>query len=210
MIEETLMKVERAARFYKSWSGSGKPKEVWVVIHGYGQLARYFIKKFSGLAGNDVMVIAPEALNYFYVSGFSGRIGASWMTGEKREDEINDYLNYLEKLAHEEIPAGIPVSCLGFSQGAETASRWVAKTKINIERLLLWGGIAAPDLSDEDISKLNRIKIETVIGDKDEFISPDMAEKLIKKMRDKFAALKVHRYNGGHDIDPATLNEIIL
>ena len=36
--------------------------------------------------------MAPEGLSRFYLEGFSGKVGATWMT---REDRLNDIDNYL-------------------------------------------------------------------------------------------------------------------
>ena len=40
-------------------------------------------------------IIAPQGLHKFYLEGTSGRVGASWMTKENREDDIKNYLVYL-------------------------------------------------------------------------------------------------------------------
>ena len=78
------IKVEKTATYYSS--GNIKTaKTIWFVLHGYGMLAEYFIKKFDSIVNNDNCVIAPEGLSKFYTKGFYGRVGASWMTKENRE-----------------------------------------------------------------------------------------------------------------------------
>lgn len=74
--------------------------------------------------------MAPEALNRFYLEGFAGRVGATWMTKEERLQEIDDYVNYLNQL-YKTILANtdtseITVNILGFSQGVATVCRWIA------------------------------------------------------------------------------------
>jgi hypothetical protein len=61
-------------------------------------IRRVFIQKFKELASENTLIVAPEALSRFYLNGFSGRVGATWMTKEARDTEILDYLNYLNKL----------------------------------------------------------------------------------------------------------------
>jgi hypothetical protein len=52
---------------------------VWFVCHGYGQLAAYFIRHFAFLTENApaTVVIAPEGLSRFHLSGNGGRVGAT-------------------------------------------------------------------------------------------------------------------------------------
>lgn len=38
-----------SARYYTLGELTANTKSIWFVIHGYGQLAKYFLPKFSGL-----------------------------------------------------------------------------------------------------------------------------------------------------------------
>ena len=62
-------------------------KKVLYVLHGYGQLAEFFVRKFREL-GDEYLIVAPEGMHRFYLQGSSGRVGASWMTKEDREQDI--------------------------------------------------------------------------------------------------------------------------
>ena len=42
-------------------------REVWIVCHGYGQLATTFIDEFAHIASPNLCVIAPEAQYRFYL-----------------------------------------------------------------------------------------------------------------------------------------------
>lgn len=117
-------------------------KTFWIVLHGYGYLAEFFIKKFEPVANNETCIIAPEALSRFYLNGFSGRIGANWMTKLQRKEEIIDYTNYLQLLYETVIldikHENIKVNIVGFSQGGATAIRWFAAKKINCSNFIMW------------------------------------------------------------------------
>ena len=120
------------ARYYTLGHLGPSTKSVWFVLHGYGQLAAYFIKKFDTLKDNNIYVIAPEALSRFYVDPLqstgraSDRVGATWMTKENRLTDIENYLTYLNRLyLNLDLPDSVPVTILGFSQGAATVSRWI-------------------------------------------------------------------------------------
>src|SRR5207245_2948078 len=42
-------------------------REIWFVLHGYGQLASSFIRAFAPLDDGTRLIVAPEALNRFYL-----------------------------------------------------------------------------------------------------------------------------------------------
>ena len=55
----------RTARYWHV--GTPDARDVWVALHGYGQLAEYFVRHFVPFAGDERLVVAPEALSRFYV-----------------------------------------------------------------------------------------------------------------------------------------------
>ena len=142
------------ARYFKIGQLDSKTKAIWIVLHGYGQLAQYFIRNFSFFEEHNICVIAPEGLSRFYLEDVqsraqtgNNRVGSTWMTKENRLADIANYLNYLNALYAKEVgDSTLPVTVLGFSQGAATASRWVLDKKIRFDRLILWAGILPPDM----------------------------------------------------------------
>src|SRR4051812_41555257 len=120
------LKVEKTARVVTNDADPKKIRSVWLIAHGYGHLANYFINKFSELNSTDNLVIVPEGLHRYYLNGHSGKVGASWMTKEEREKDIEDYVNYLDKVYETYISPledKIIVNALGFSQGGATICR---------------------------------------------------------------------------------------
>ena len=190
---------------------SEPPAELWYVCHGYGQLAHRFIKRFEALASADRVVVAPEGLSRFYVRGAGGTVGASWMTREDREEEIADYVRFLDALYDELVAAwgGPPrrVVVLGFSQGCATASRWVARGAVVVDRVVLWGGLPAHDLTDADLTVLadRRAPVALVVGDQDATVPPAGVREAESGLAAGGVPTEVIRYRGGHEIDPATL-----
>ncbi|MHB8905031.1 MAG: alpha/beta hydrolase [Melioribacteraceae bacterium] len=206
--------ISKTARYSILGKHSEKINSVWFVLHGYGQLAEEFIKYFKPVANEKTLVIAPEALNRFYLKGFSGKIGATWMTKEAREEEINDYVNYLDSVYDEVIKYGLTnnakITVLGFSQGTSTACRWLTKGRSKIERLILWGGGIPQDVDLEFHHKLfNSVNLEIVIGNEDQFISAEQLEKEIKRFEAIKLNYKIHRFNGKHEIKADILRQLI-
>ena len=79
-VHEHSIKVENTAHYVSLGELNRETKEIWIVCHGYGQLAKFFIRKFKILQKESVYIVAPQGFHKFYLKGFSGRVGASWMT----------------------------------------------------------------------------------------------------------------------------------
>ncbi|RZK92309.1 MAG: phospholipase, partial [Hymenobacter sp.] len=98
---EHHLTISRTARYQQLGEFSAATRQLWLVAHGYGQLAEYFMRHFNSVHGLDptgTVIVAPEALSRFYISGTSGRVGASWMTTADRLVEIADQAAYLDAL----------------------------------------------------------------------------------------------------------------
>jgi predicted esterase len=160
-IHELHLEVPRQARLALLGSPEGEPEELWIVLHGYRQLARRFLRPFSAIATPGRRVVAPEGHSRFYLEGAPGPhrsgdpVGASWMTREDRESEIRDYVAYLDRVWRRFGGAGVPLTVLGFSQGVHTAARWIATGEVPglvpgqagpPPRLILWGAALPRDL----------------------------------------------------------------
>lgn len=207
MTEITLKNivVEKSARYFVLNENAEEPEEMWFVLHGYGQNAEEFLKIFSAFAGTRKIIIAPEALNRFYIKRFTGKTGASWMTREDRENEISDYTAYLTAIY--KLTAGkyrdgdIKINVLGFSQGTATACRWIAAGGLKFSKLVLWGGGIPPDVElSQNRSLLNSLSLKMIIGDKDEFVTPEKLTAEEDRMKTAGIKYKLIRYEGYHSI----------
>jgi predicted esterase len=177
------------------------------VLHGYGQLADYFIRKFEVLNNGKNFIVAPEGLSRFYVKGHAGRVGASWMTKEERLQEIEDYVNYLDALYHHLHIFNKKIIVLGFSQGAATASRWVATSKqLKNPLLVLYGSVFPPDFPFQQQTFKHSPLL--VYGNNDEFIHENDIRAHIDFLMENKITPKVIRYEGKHDIYPEVLLKI--
>lgn len=206
------IKVSKTATYYVAGNPNNEIKNIWFLIHGYGQLAKYFLKDLEFLSAPDTILVAPEGLHRFYVEGFSGKVGASWMTKEDRENEISDYTNYLDKL-YKEIKSNLKTSTpklniLGFSQGAATAAQWLFNKKIKIDRLILWAG-TLPNLNRERVKLLNSTKLYFVIGNKDQFINETQLTELSNYFDENEVRYRLIRFEGKHEIQKEVLKNFI-
>ncbi len=186
------------------------PAECWLVYHGYGQLAHRFLRRFEGLEQPGRWIVAPEGLSRFYVNGSHGHVGASWMTREDRDGEIEDYLGYLDALyanLFSNAATAPRIVLLGFSQGCATASRWAARGVARPARLVLWGELQAQDLTDEDYRRLREHGTEVllIVGREDPYVSLTAVERAAKELEAQGLTVRTVSFAGGHDIDGPTL-----
>lgn len=210
--QEHRLAVERSARVYTL--GAPAAPDVWVVLHGYGQLAARFIKHFAVLAGPHRTVVAPEALNRFYLdaprvggpSAAERRVGTTWMTREDRDAEIADYVAYLDRVCSTLFPAAQRLTVLGFSQGVATACRWVALGTAPVQRLILWAGPVPPDLDARRLAqRMGSTPVEIVLGSSDEFAGARVLDDELALLREAGLLHRLVTFDGGHTIDPGVL-----
>lgn len=191
---EHRLDVSRSARVYSL--GGEAAREAWVVLHGYGQLAARFLARLGGLATPARLVVAPEALSRFYLDAGTGRVGASWMTKEDREREIEGYLAYLDTVREELLP-GLPLTVLGFSQGVATASRWAAASRPSPVRLVCWGGLVPEEIA---AARLAQTRLTYVVGEKEEWAPAPAVEAQAASFRSGGVTADVVGFDGGHEI----------
>jgi len=187
-------------------------KHIWIVLHGYDQLARYFLRPFEGLE-TDRLIAAPEGLSRFYSDIAHTRVGATWMTREDRDHEIMDQTAYLDRLAdhlQQQCQPGTPLSVLGFSQGVVTACRWALSSKVTMERLVLWGGTIPPEPDATALrEKLNGMKVELVHGEQDRLVKEQALLHNGSRLREAGIDHQIIRFTGGHELERLTLKRIL-
>jgi predicted esterase len=211
-----MLRVERFARYATLGPEDGTAGEVWFVLHGYGQLAAKFLRAFHVLDDGTRLIVAPEALNRFYLVGVDTAaaadrpVGATWMTKEDRINEIHDYVAYLDAVAARllgSLPSAARVVVLGFSQGTATAARWIASGSIKPAHVILWGGFPPPDL-DWSARPLRSTTLQIVLGSRDQFVSSDRLAAEERRLREHDVSYQLTRYDGGHAIVATTLSEL--
>lgn len=209
------IKVSRQARYYLNAEPTADTEYLWIACHGYGQLAQYFIKNFEVLDPVRHLVVAPEAMNRFYLQSEKGRrVGAAWMTREDRHNEIADYVAYLNGV-YEEVKALLnnrPLTkiAFGFSQGTATISRWAFQGNFDPEYLVLWAGDLPYDLDREkDLETLRKLNVWMALGNEDPYITPEKLAELEAQYRKMNFDWHMHTFAGKHTIPPKELQALV-
>lgn len=218
-MQEHHITVPRTARYYTLGDAHGDIREVWFVCHGFSQLAGRFLRHFAAIDDGTRLIIAPEALNRFYIDPASvptpdRRVGATWMTREDRVTEISDYVSYLDALYDqffEEIKRDdVQVYAFGFSQGVATVSRWAVFGRAKFDRMILWAGGVPPDLDlRQHADRLRGASLTLVVGDRDEFIKPEHVEEQERRLSDHGIPFEMVSFNGGHAVTAEGLKAFV-
>jgi predicted esterase len=208
---EYKLTVPKTARYYVLDPPEGTPvRLILYAIHGYRQLGKYFIRHFAGLQDLGVKVVVPEGLHRFYIEGYSGKVGASWMTKEAREDDIKDQINYLNALKQLTWKPNVAAAVLGFSQGGPTACRWLADNAEGINGLILHSTVFPNDFDFEASQHwLTTLQTTSIFGDQDEFADEATIAKKMDWIRSKGVETDLLRFEGGHKIHLNSLRKVL-
>lgn len=216
--------VVKTARYYQIGSPSAPVRDLWVVLHGFSQLAADFAVPFQPLAADSRLIVVPEGLSKFYLDtrpGHSGasKVGALWLTREDRETEIVDIVNYLDKLYErtlEELASHgvrrdqIRVHALGFSQGGPAVCRWAARGSAVIDHLVPWAHAIPQDVNLRALAERRpKLTIDMVYGTRDRFIGEDAVEEQRAVLESSGVPYTMHAFNGGHALNMATLRQLM-
>lgn len=204
--------VPRTARYLTLGEVEGAA-ELWFLLHGYSMLASGILAWFRPATRPGRLLVAPEGLSraYFEDHGVR-RVGASWMTKEDREAEIEDYVRYLDVLA-DRLLAGVSdrprIEVHGFSQGTATACRWVTFGRHRVDRVALWGGGVPPDLDlNRFRSSLGAAPLLLLAGRRDKYLAEAAVDAEAARLRAAGVPFELRRYDAGHRVAPEPLAEL--
>ena len=208
--EEHHISVRRTARYCTIGATNRAVRHVWFACHGYGQLAQRFAQELAPLANEATLVVVPEALSRAYLRGTGGTVGASWMTREDRLHEIADYVAYLDAVyaatMRDVDRSACTVTVLGFSQGAATAGRWAVQGAHTTDRLLLAGGLLAPEIDLTDpTSPLRTTTVGYMIGTEYDLVDRDELRQQQQILRHAGITTHMMEFTGGHRLDIPTM-----
>jgi predicted esterase len=208
-MNQGTIRTQKTARYFTLGTLNQSTEEVWIVLHGYAQLANDFLENFGFLEHPSRFVIAPEALNRFYAKGFGGKPAATWMTSEAREDEIKDYIQYLDNLY---LGLNLPATArkiflLGFSQGVATATRWLHHTQHRVDELIICSGEIARELQNPLSPKLKSIPLTYITGNNDRLIDGEKHKAVLELMEQLNA--RIIRFDGGHEINARSIKDLL-
>lgn len=216
-VTEHHLTVKRTARYCTLGDPAANATDIWIVCHGFAQLARAFIDEFRAIATAGRLIVAPEALNRFYMNreggraGANARVGATWMTREDRLAEIDDYVRYLDDLygevTHRQAGTDVRVTALGFSQGTATVARWLVHGASKLDRVVLWAGLLPPEIDPAGAPRARLASLELVLvrGTKDEMLTEEQSRAQREALDKAGISARMVQFDGGHRMDREAL-----
>jgi len=190
---------------------NNQTKRVWVVFHGIGFLSRFFLKYFNELPKEENYIIAPQAPSKYYLKNEYKHVGASWLTKENTATETKNIFNYMDAvLENENLPLDCEIVFFGFSQGVSIATRYLAYSKLQCSKLVLYAGGIPKELKNSDFSFLNsNTDIISIIGNNDEYLTNDRLDSENDKLKLLFKDKVRHiNFDGGHEIKKEIINQL--
>jgi predicted esterase len=205
------LEVARTAR-YHVLGARADVREVWFLLHGYGQLAAEFLATPAlreTLARPGRLLVAPEALSRFYLRRGTGTVGASWMTREERAREIADVVRYLDAVwarVRADHAGALTLSALGFSQGGAAAARWAVLGAAPVATVVSFACPLPPDLDlAAHAARARAVRWAFALGDADESIDRAAFDAGLERLRAAGLEPEVAHFAGGHALDAAAL-----
>ncbi len=182
-----------------------KTKYLWIVMHGYGQLAKRMIHKFNQLNVDEHFVVVAEGLNRFYWHGENRSPVSCWMTSEDRYDEIDDFTSYLDQLyskyASHINQKKVKIMLMGFSQGCATMWRWIHASQPRYDMALNWAGWIPEDISYVHLKEyLSDKKHFFWYGNEDEFLTDGAMAGIKSVIKQNELSIEIHQFDGGHKL----------
>ena len=216
MSREHHLVVPRTARYMSIGEATLETTDLWIVCHGYGQLASVFVQPFEKIAAPHRLIVAPEALSRFYLDPkrtageVNPSVGATWMTREDREAEIRDHVAYLDALVDHVRPPGasnrVRLRALGFSQGVATVMRWVMRGRVRVDELIVWAGSLPPEIDVAELrDRLAGARVVFVAGKRDQLASWAAADTQVERFNSAGIPATLMTFDGGHRLDDGTL-----
>jgi predicted esterase len=189
-----------------------KTKNVWIVCHGIGFLSRYFIAHFNELNPEENYIIAPQAASKYYLKNEYKHVGASWLTKENTQTEIENVMKNLNAIYKaEQIPASLNLYVLGFSQGVSIAMRWVSRYQIPCAKLIIYAGSIPTELTTKDFEFINyeKTKVINIVGTEDEYLTEKRMQQELEKMQLLFGDnYFFNTFEGTHQVSSKVILEL--
>jgi len=208
-MEQVTFPTSKTARFYRLGEATHDVRTCWLALHGYGQLAARFIRRFDAVLDGQTVVVAPEALSVFYTDAGGSQTGATWMTREHRLDDISDnlvYLDFVKERAFNLLHPECQIIALAFSQGCATLMRWILHARPPLKALVLYAGNIPDDLPYAAHREyLRSFPTYVTYGSTDQYLQSDRLPHFKEILEYSGLDIHYHVFEGGHTVNREVL-----
>jgi predicted esterase len=170
------------------------------------------LRYFSDFPEEEHYFIAPQAPSKYYLNNEYKHVGASWLTRENTAMEKANVMAYLDSVWEaENIPEQYRLIVFGYSQGVSIATRFLAHSRINPDKLLLYAGGVPEELGSEDFDFLTEATdIAFIYGTLDPYLNPERMKHEKARLNTLFAGkAKLLPFDGGHELKKDILHMLV-
>lgn len=187
----------------ESPEGFSAPPALLVALHGWGQQAKHFARIFRPLRKENILVVAPQAPNQFYLDWHTKKVGFSWLTVYEKDQSIRDLNNALLKLL-DTLQARYhydpnKIFLLGFSQGSSIAYRFAVSHKVPIAGMISCCADLPPDVATA-LPNVTAFPVLLGYAEKDALVPRTKVEKAEGILRAANFDCEVYPYPGEHKV----------
>lgn len=187
------------------------PEFLLIALHGWGQSARWFARRFEPLGDLPIFVAAPQGPHQFYLDIESKKVGFNWLTAYEKQDNIDDVNRLIDAVVAEAQrqmgDASLPVYVLGFSQGSVMAWRYALHAGPRVAGVVACCADLAPDVA-ERLPDTPPWRTLLVYGTEDGIVPQAKIDEAQEHLTAIAWPHDVLEFEGGHDLLPGTVHEI--
>ncbi|AGC78518.1 putative esterase/lipase [Nonlabens dokdonensis DSW-6] len=177
-----------------------------------GYLSTYFKKYFENFDSVKNYVIILQAPSKAYIGKGFKHVGACWLTKVDTHQEMQNNLNYINKvLISEKIEQDPRVTLFGYSQGVSIATRFLKQHHFPITSLIMHSGSIPEELTKEDGLHFKKYcsRFIHIAGTKDEYSNEEIVEREKEKIELLFGTdCEIYRPEIKHVVHVPLLEEI--
>ena len=181
--QKTRVPVELEVQFILQAPRTGvAPAQAIVLLHGYTESGRRIHRALAPFLPDDALILAPDGPFPLPVKSDKGlRLGHCWYLYNPETDEyvvdMRAAQQFARGLLNAQVPAGLPITIVGFSQGGYFAP-FLAQVEPRIRRVV---GIACQFLDEELEGELS-FELHGIHGEQDQVVDPSVAARSHRKL----------------------------
>ena len=205
--------IERTVEFamQRPEASPGHLPALLVALHGYGQNCGRFMRVFASLRKKNILIVAPQAPNEFYVKMNPPVVGYTWLTRYERDRSITEFLAYMQRML-EKIQSMHPfdpdrVNFLGFSQGVSMAYRFAIAEVHQTAGVIACGADLPPDVHAK-LPTATPFRTFLVHGTEDTVVPLTKAKEAYIQLKKQGLPVEHFFFPGGHEVPVEAVEKI--
>ena len=187
------------------------PPAILLLLHGWGQNCKGFLRTFAPLRQHNLLVIAAQAPHQFYVDPATKKVGFNWLTVYDRKQAIEDINRYLQRLLESIYSShrcdSNRIMLLGFSQGVSVAWRFAVSGLLHPVGLVSCCADVPADVG-EKLGQTQPFPVFLAYGRDDGMVGQPVQTAGKKTLSEHGFPYEEHIFEGGHEITPELLGLI--